>query len=125
MAAGGRTGGGVGDGAGAGRELPEYPGVPFDRGLGLAFPGERAADPRRTAAELAARLSPDASKDLLDWGPAGTPEAQFRPVMEGEVTLDSLLDADRAAPVLTDDRPVNEYYFLRRTFRRKAALRVK
>ena len=50
---------------------------------------------------------------------------EFRPVMEGEVTLDSLLDADRAAPVLTDDRPVNEYYFLRRTFRRKAALRVK
>ena len=44
-------------------------------GWGWHFLASEQPIPRRTAAELAARLSPDASKDLLEWGPAGTPEA--------------------------------------------------
>jgi hypothetical protein len=34
-------------------------------------------------------------------------------MLGGEMTLRDLIDADPGAPTLTDDRPVNEYYFLR------------
>jgi hypothetical protein len=44
-------------------------------------------------------------------------ETQFQPVVTGEIPLQTLIDADPHAPMLTDDRPINEYYFLRRTFR--------
>jgi spermidine synthase len=70
-----------------------------------------------TAAELARRVPQAAAEDLLEWGPASTVEAQFQPVVTGEVALQTLIDSDPHAPMLTDDRPINEYYFLRRTFR--------
>jgi predicted membrane-bound spermidine synthase len=70
-----------------------------------------------TAAELARRLPLAAAGDLLEWGPAATVETQFQPVVTGEIPLQTLIDADPHAPMLTDDRPINEYYFLRRTFR--------
>jgi predicted membrane-bound spermidine synthase len=66
-----------------------------------------------TAAELAARVPPAAARDMLEWGPAATVEAQFEKMLAGEMPLRDLINADPAAPVLTDDRPVNEYYFVR------------
>jgi predicted membrane-bound spermidine synthase len=66
-----------------------------------------------TAAELASRVPPAAGRDMLEWGPSSTVEAQFAKMLEGEMTLRDLIDADPGAPVLTDDRPVNEYYFVR------------
>jgi hypothetical protein len=41
-------------------------------------------------------------------------------VADREIPLRSLIEADPYAPMLTDDRPVNEYYFLRRQLRRLA-----
>ena len=67
-----------------------------------------------TVAALAAKLPPAAARDLLEWGLIQTVEAQFQAVVEKEIPLESLTDSDRGAPMLTDDRPVNEYYFLRR-----------
>ena len=69
--------------------------------------------PRRSAAEMASRLPPAALKDLLEWGPQSTAEAQFRKVLEQEIPLQQLIDRAPGAPTLTDDRPVNEYYLLR------------
>lgn len=72
-----------------------------------------------TAEELAARLPPAAVADLLEWGPAATAAEQFRPVLAREIALESLAGAE-AVP-LRDDRPVNEYFFLRMRSSRAAA----
>ncbi|MGA2115331.1 MAG: fused MFS/spermidine synthase [Bryobacteraceae bacterium] len=69
--------------------------------------------PRPSAAEMASRLPPAALKDLLEWGPKSTAEAQFRGVLDQELPLQQLIDREPGAPTLTDDRPVNEYYLLR------------
>ena len=70
------------------------------------------------ASALAARLPARAAADLLEWGPHDNPEAQFQAVVGSELSLADLIALDPEAPALQDDRPVNEYYFLRRTFAR-------
>jgi len=67
-----------------------------------------------TAAQLAQRLPSDAAHDLMEWGPAATPEEQFQAVLEQEVPVISILQEDQKAPALQDDRPVNEYFLIRR-----------
>jgi spermidine synthase len=69
--------------------------------------------PSATAAELARRLPPAAAADLVEFGPGKTAARQFQLALDREVPAESVAPA-RARP-LTDDRPVNEYYFLRRT----------
>jgi hypothetical protein len=63
---------------------------------------------------LASRLPAAAVTDLLEWGPAPTAEQQFAGVLSQEQSLDSLIAQDPGVPALQDDRPVNEYYILRR-----------
>ncbi len=71
--------------------------------------------PVRSAAELAHRLPPSAAADLVEWGPFHTTEQQFAAVLKNEVPLDLPISLDRNAPAMEDDRPVNEYGFLRHT----------
>jgi hypothetical protein len=82
-------------------------------GLGEHFLAGNGPMNRYTAAQLAARVPPAAARDMLEWGPATTLESQFQKMLSGEMPLRKLIDADPSAPALTDDRPVNEYYFLR------------
>jgi len=102
----------------------------FAQALGRSFPVVRAfaSSPKfgfhflagytpireGSAAELAARVPPLAARDLLEWGPESTVEAEFQAVLSHELPLRQLIDAAPRVPVLTDDRPVNEYYLLRR-----------
>jgi MFS family permease len=72
----------------------------------------------RQAGELARRLPPRAAADLVEWGPAATAEGQLRLVLSGEVSPEDLIDRTPFAPVLRDDRPINEYFFLRRALGR-------
>jgi len=83
-------------------------------GRGLHFLASDRKMPHLTAADLAARVPPAAARDLLEWGPAATVRAQFELMLKSERPLASVIAADPQAPILTDDRPVNEYYFLRR-----------
>lgn len=83
----------------------------------LASPDPIAA---RTPAQLAVMLPDAARRDLLEWGPHPSAEEQFAAVVNKEVPLQSLIDLDARAPMLTDDRPVNEYYSLRRARNRFA-----
>jgi len=69
---------------------------------------------KRTAAELAARMPPAAARDFLEWGPEATVEAEFQAVLRTELPVARLIVTDPAVPALTDDRPINEYYLLRR-----------
>jgi hypothetical protein len=72
-----------------------------------------------TASELAARLPVAAQDDLLAWGPHGTAVEQFEAVVSREREVDWASLARRAAP-LTDNRPINEYYLVRRLMDRRA-----
>jgi predicted methyltransferase len=82
--------------------------------LGFHFLASERPIPPRSAAELAARLPARAATDLLEWGPYATAEEQFAAVLKTEFPLEEWIAMEPSAPALTDDRPVNEYYALRR-----------
>jgi len=67
----------------------------------------------RTPQELAERMPQSAVQDLLEWGPATTADQQFAIVLGRELTLDQMTSGAPTAPALQDDRPENEYFFLR------------
>lgn len=83
-------------------------------GWGYHFLASESPLPAVTPATLAARLSPAATSDLMEWGPARDAEQQFASVLNQELTLDSLIQRAPGVPALEDDRPVNEYFLLRR-----------
>jgi spermidine synthase len=93
-------------------EVRVFPSVEGE-GWGEHFLAGQCPISRRSAAELAARVPPAAARDMLEWGPAATVEEQFQRMLKGEMALREVIDSARSAPVLTDDRPVNEYYFVR------------
>ncbi|HEX5831312.1 MAG TPA: hypothetical protein VFY16_10055, partial [Gemmatimonadaceae bacterium] len=82
-------------------------------GWGYHILASDAPLPPRSAAELAGRLPASAAADLMEWGPHADPVAQFASVLAGATPLAAAI-GDPPAPVLRDDRPVNEYYFIRR-----------
>jgi spermidine synthase len=84
-------------------------------GVGIHYLASRQPIPRLSAAELAKRVPPSAASDLVEWGPFPTAEQQFAVMLKREVPVDWLISADVNAPALQDDRPVNEYYWLRAT----------
>lgn len=87
-------------------------------GIGCHFLASDRPIPDRSAQALAERFPPAASADLLEWGPKATAERQLAAVVGRELPADSAIALDPRAPVLTDDRPVNEYFFLRRLLRK-------
>ena len=62
---------------------------------------------------MVARMPAAAVKDMMEWGPAATPEEQFQRVLSTELPIDSLINAAPDTPMLSDDRPINEYFLLR------------
>jgi spermidine synthase len=64
-------------------------------------------------AVLATRMPPTAVADLLEWGPATAAEAQLREVLSRGVHNEVVEAMAAGAPPLSDDRPYNEYFFLR------------
>lgn len=70
--------------------------------------------PNRSSAELVSRLPAGASRDLLEWGPYSTPQEQLNKLIMQEVSVQQIIAPAQQAQPLTDDRPVNEYYLLRR-----------
>lgn len=96
----------------------EFPHVRAFRSIqnwGTHFLASDRPIPPLSPGQAAARLPAAAEGDLLEWGPAQTARDQFRGVLGREVSLDALEALDSRVPTLTDDRPVNEYYVLRRT----------
>jgi spermidine synthase len=85
-----------------------YVGIP-----GLHYLCSMTPIPVRTPSELVARMPAKARADLVEWGPFKDPEEQLRILSANRPTLDSLIALSPDTPALQDDRPVNEYYFLR------------
>ena len=86
---------------------------PSVEGWGFHFLASDAPIPARSPAELARRLPSAARADLLEWGPEKTAEAQFARMVAAERPVASLYEG-RFEPALDDDRPLNEYFLLRR-----------
>jgi hypothetical protein len=81
--------------------------------VGVHFLASDRPIPRRTPRELAERLSPAATRDLTEWGGADA-EQVFARLLSFETPLQALIGLAPWAPTLTDDRPFNEYFLLRR-----------
>jgi hypothetical protein len=83
-------------------------------GWGYHFLASKSPLPSFSAATLASHMPPAAAADLVEWGPAHDAEQQFAGVLNQELSLDGLIQQDPGVPALQDDRPVNEYFILRR-----------
>jgi spermidine synthase len=74
--------------------------------------------PNLTAGELQNRLPADAAADLAEWAPQGRGSeavfSSFQSLLQSEVPIETLILQSPTTPALTDDRPINEYYVLRR-----------
>jgi len=92
-------------------------------GVGLHFLASFQPLRQRTGLELADRLPPAAARDLLEWGPASTTPIEFQTVLDRQSSLQDLVNLAPEAPMLTDDRPVNEYFLLRNMLHGRKILR--
>jgi spermidine synthase len=87
-------------------------------GWGYHFLASTSPLQKRTPAALAERLPMAARRDLIEWGPISNVQEFFETVVGRERRVEDLIGRDPSAPLLTDDRPVNEYYLLRRVSHR-------
>jgi len=88
-------------------------------GWGWHFLASSSPISERSAQELVARMPPKAVSDMMEWGPASTPQQQFELVLTGRTTPDQLIDRSPTTPAMQDDRPINEYFLLRYLRRRE------
>ncbi len=84
-------------------------------GWGLHFLASMQPIPELTAQELVARMPMAARQDLIEWGPAPTAEAMAALILAPRVPIGAVAPEPATAPPITDDRPFNEYFLLRRT----------
>jgi predicted membrane-bound spermidine synthase len=80
---------------------------------GFHFLATMSPIPPVTAATLVSRMPSQAAADMIEWGPESSPERQFAAALSRELPLDQLIQLYPDAPAMDDDRPVNEYYYLR------------
>lgn len=85
-------------------------------GWGWHFLASERPIPIRTAAELIARMPPSAIHDMMELGPAQSPEEQMDLLLSHQSSTDAIIALSPAIPALTDDRPINEYFLLRTPF---------
>lgn len=99
----------------------------FEDDFGIHFLCSNQPLPERDGQELVTRMPASAVTDLTEWnsppedGPSGAPD-QLDDLLSDEVRIDMLVAASPQTPVLTDDRPINEYYILRKWFHAQHAL---
>lgn len=80
---------------------------------GFHFLASMSPIPLATPEILVSRMPQSAASDMIEWGPETGPERQFAAALRREVSLDELIQKYPTAPAMVDDRPVNEYYFVR------------
>ena len=87
-----------------------YPSV---EGHGWHFFASKSPIPERSAAEMVAQMPAAAVADMMEWGPAATPVEQFQRMLSNPVANEELIAKSPASPPISDDRPINEYFFVR------------
>jgi predicted membrane-bound spermidine synthase len=99
------------------RSFPYVRVFAFGKNWGFHFLASDRPVPIRTASELAERLPAAAAADLVEWDKQPDPEGRFAHLLNYELPIDQLISASPATPALSDDRPINEYYLLRKELR--------
>ena len=93
----------------------------FPEEFGIHFLCSDQPIPQRTQEELVRRMPGTAVRDLTEWDPPSgdgliaEAEDRFGDLLRGELTLDPLIAGSPKTPALTDDRPINEYYIVRKS----------
>ncbi len=83
--------------------------------LGYFFIASSSPIPTLSPKEMADKLPLSAQRDLLEWSPGVSCEQEFEKIQHLEVsTSHSLLDP-AFQDIISDDKPFNEYYLLRRS----------
>jgi spermidine synthase len=70
--------------------------------------------------EAMARMPASATRDLLEWQPERQARELWQDMLKQEVDVHTLVP-DHSRLAVTDDRPFNEYFFLRRSLKRFGA----
>jgi len=91
---------------------------PSIEGWGYHYFASDAPIAERSAAELAGRLPPRAAADLMEWFEGTTVPQLMERLLAQEIKPDRFLASAPQTPALVDDRPINEYFLLRRALRR-------
>jgi spermidine synthase len=86
----------------------------IEKSRGCHFLASNSPFPSFSAETLASHLPPSAVADFLEWDPAFNAQQQFSRILNKELSIDDLIGPDPGVPALQDDRPVNEYFVLRR-----------
>jgi spermidine synthase len=81
---------------------------------GFHFLASNRPIPNRNSAQLAQNLPSKAAIDMVEWSPGKTPAQVFAEIIGQETSIDQFIAQDPRAPAMQDNRPVNEYYVLRR-----------
>ena len=61
-------------------------------------------------------MPPRAVSDMMEWGPAASPEEQVNLLLSHESSTDAVIALSPATAALDDDRPINEFFLLRTPF---------
>jgi spermidine synthase len=91
---------------------------------GYHFLASEQPFPKLTAAELQRRLPPDGALDLAEWAPPSeasedVARADYETLLQGEISIETMIQQSPTTPALSDDRPINEYFLLRRSRAKK------
>jgi spermidine synthase len=85
---------------------------------GFHFLASEQPLPHLTAEELQRSLPADAATDLAEWAPPSKGSQAifntFQSLLQSEVSIEAVILVSPTTPALSDDRPINEYYVLRR-----------
>lgn len=81
---------------------------------GYHFLASMASIPEIAPPEFVARLPVNARRDLMEWNPDITIEKMAENILSRRTDLEKLLPPLGANMIVTDDRPYNEYFFLRK-----------
>ncbi len=90
-------------------------------GWGYHFLASEQPLPHLSAEDLQRKLPANAIADLTEWDSPGGDAAAlaaFDTVLQNEIPIETLIAPSPGTPALRDDRPINEYYALRRRVRR-------
>lgn len=97
----------------ASQEFPHVQVMPAYNKWGFHILCSEQPIPRRNGSELVAQMPEAARKDLVEWSPDRSAESLLQSVAEKPFTPSDVQN-ENPLVVVTDDRPFNEYYLLRR-----------
>ncbi len=85
--------------------------------VGFHFFASDVEFPEETGPALIARMPSAAKDDLMEWFPGQTIEEIFRRILARRVPIEIATGAEFDVPLISDDRPYNEYFLGRRWWR--------